>query len=99
MNDAPIRKKTPPQQRNIHFSLLSPVNSRVYLTGTFNGWSPNSIEMEHTGDGHFQQSIALPKGRHEYKFIVNDTWVADPTCPHWKPNEHGSLNSVIHIPH
>jgi 1,4-alpha-glucan branching enzyme len=98
MKDAPVIPPFPSQQRHTHFSLHSPPGSQVYLTGTFNDWSPDSIAMKDAGNGHFQQSIVLPEGRHEYKFIVDDTWIADPDCPHWKRNEHGSLNSVIRIP-
>ena len=100
--------KTPPNQlppttspRNeqqcIHFSFLTEPGNQVYVTGSFNGWSPDSVKMKDLGNGHYQQSLKLPKGRHEYKFIVNNTWVADPDCLFWESNQHGSLNSVLHV--
>lgn len=98
MNNAPIQKPFRPPSRRTQFSFFSLRGNRVYLTGTFNDWSPDSIEMKGTGDGHFKQWLELPEGHHEYKFVVDDTWTADPACPHWKPNKHGSLNSIIHIP-
>ena len=87
------------EKQRIHFSLLAKPGNHVYLTGSFNRWSPDSVKMEDIGDGRYQQSLQLPKGRHEYKFVVNNTWMADPDCHSWKPNEHGSLNSVLDVVH
>ena len=46
------------------------------------------------GDGEFTCTLTLPKGRYEYKFVINGTWCADPECTDWVQNDMGTLNSV-----
>ncbi len=92
-----MKTTSPSTQQRVLFSVSAQPGNQVYLSGTFNNWEPDSIKMKDTGNGHFQHSVIIPKGRHEYKFIINDEWVADPECPHWNANEHGSLNSVIQV--
>ncbi len=78
------------------FRCVAPSESRVYVAGTFNGWSTDEHVLKFDAKGGvFQTTIPLAAGRYEYKFVVDGIWVADPNCPDWVPNEHGSLNSVI----
>jgi len=91
------KTSTHEEKQRIHFALLAEPGNQIYLTGSFNKWSPDSVKMEDIGDGRYQQSLQLPKGRHEYKFVVNNTWMADPDCHNWQPNKHGSLNSVLNV--
>ena len=37
------------------------------------------------GTGNFSCILSLPKGRYEYKFIINGTWCADPENDNWVP--------------
>ena len=39
----------------------------------------------------------LGTGTYEYKFYINDTWCVDPGNPNFRPNEMGTLNSVITV--
>jgi 1,4-alpha-glucan branching enzyme len=74
----------------------APADACVSVAGTFNGWSTDEHVLKFDAkSGLFQTTIALAAGRYEYKFVVDGTWVADPNCQDWVPNEHGSLNSVI----
>jgi 1,4-alpha-glucan branching enzyme len=80
----------------VAFRFAAPADSQVFLAGSFNGWSTDEHALTFDArSGFHQTALALPSGRHEYKFVVNGTWVADPSCPDWVPNEHGSLNSVL----
>ncbi len=83
---------------NVQFELSAEPGSQVYVAGTFNNWSPTATPAAyHPESGHFRTSLHLPKGRYEYKFVMNGIWVSDPHCAEWAPNEFGSLNSVIHV--
>ncbi len=42
----------------------------------------------------FKITLPIPPGRHEYKFVVNGAWYADPNSADCVPNAHGTLNSV-----
>ena len=82
--------------KKVTFRLAAPKGIAVFVAGTFNGWSTDEHELKHHApSGTFQTTLNLPAGRHEYKFIADGTWVADPDNADWVPNEHGSLNSVI----
>jgi 1,4-alpha-glucan branching enzyme len=77
-------------------STPSEPESEVYVAGTFNDWDPKATPL-HRHNGTHRGSLRLPPGRHEYKFVINGVWCADPECPGWVPNEYGSLNSVIEV--
>ena len=81
----------------VKFAVSAPKGSAVFLAGSFNNWAPNTITLEHIGDGFYTASVPLPPGRHEYKFVINGTWCADPACPDWVKNNVGTLNSVCKV--
>jgi len=83
----------------IRFQLHAPDAQQVELIGSFNAWQPGEILL--TGPdatGHWQASLTLPEGRHEYGFLVDGRkWVADPNAPAAKPDGFGHLNAVLEI--
>lgn len=82
--------------KKVTFRFAAPKGCCVSVAGTFNGWSDDEHVLKHSArSGFFQDTLTLSPGRYEYKFVVDGTWIADPACPDWVPNEHGSLNSVI----
>ena len=73
--------------------------SEVFVAGTFNDWDATRDRLTRVGtDGCFRTSLTLPKGRHEYKFVVDNVWCADPQNPECAPNDQGSVNSVLVVP-
>jgi 1,4-alpha-glucan branching enzyme len=81
-------------KKRVKFQIQAEKGSEVYIAGTFNNWSAKKNKLAFK-DGVYSTSILLPKGRHEYKFVVNGVWCVDPECAEWAPNGLGSLNSVI----
>jgi 1,4-alpha-glucan branching enzyme len=68
----------------------------VFVAGTFNGWDPARDRLQRVGfDGRFRAALKLPKGRHEYKFVVDDVWCPDPLNPETVANDQGTMNSVL----
>ena len=68
----------------------------VFVAGTFNDWSPDRDRLQWAGsDGLFRATLALPKGRYEYRFVVDNSWCTDPRNPEWVANDQGSTNSVL----
>ena len=83
-------------RRKVTFECEAEPGSKVYVAGSFNGWRPDHKQLEQVSDdGLFAKSMMLPPGKHEYKFVVNGRWVADPNCDEWEVNDLGSLNSVV----
>lgn len=68
---------------------------KVFLAGSFNAWSPTDRRMVKTKDGSFRARLALPAGRHEYKFVVDGVWLNDPQAPEEIRNGCGTTNAVV----
>ena len=91
---APKAEKAEKKTR-VTFSVRAEVGSKVFLAGCFNNWDPTAKQMEDKkGTGEFTCCINLPKGKYEYKFVIDGVWVADGECPDWVQNDMGSMNSV-----
>lgn len=66
----------------------------VYITGTFNNWE-RQIPMHRSGND-FTYVHNLPKGKHAFKFIVDDEWRFAPDQPTIADIE-GRINNFIDI--
>ena len=67
----------------------------VALAGSMNGWSTSANMMTKGDDGVWSITLTLDPGVYEYKFVVNGSWVLDPT--------NGSVggfdgNSIVVVP-
>jgi 1,4-alpha-glucan branching enzyme len=83
-------------RKRTRFEVQADAGSEVFVAGTFNGWNPTKSKLTWQ-DGHYATNVLLAKGTHEYKFVINGTWCADPGCSDWMPNGVGSLNSVVTV--
>lgn len=52
----------------------------VYLSGSFNAWNPAELAMTRKAEG-WELPYVLAPGNHEYKFVVDGTWITDPDNP------------------
>ena len=66
----------------------------VYITGTFNGWS-RQIPMHRSGND-FTYIHNLRRGKHAFKFIVDDEWRFAPDQPTVADIE-GRINNFIDV--
>jgi hypothetical protein len=64
---------------------------KVLVAGTFNGWKNGELFMNKTAGG-WELPYTLGAGNYEYKFIVDDKWITDPSNPISSP---GSGNSFL----
>lgn len=67
---------------------------QVYITGTFNGWS-RQIPMHQSGND-FTYIHNLKRGKHAFKFIVDDEWRFAPDQPTVADIE-GRINNFIDV--
>ena len=94
----PSAKKVAPKTQRTVFSVRAEVGSKVFVAGSFNNWDPTSKELvDKNHDGNFAIALTLAPGAHQYKFVIDGTWCADPECADWIQNDHGTLNSVKHV--
>ena len=90
-------KPTAPQKVKVSFVLLEPGAKQVFLCGEFNGWASDATPMKRDDAGHWETTIALAPGRHEYKFLVDGNWKHDPLARVNVWNQNGTLNSVAQV--
>ena len=81
-------------KRRITFEFRADSGTNVFVAGTFNDWDSTQKKLTRK-NGSYKAIMMLPKGRYEYKFLVNGKWCVDPECPEWVTNGVGSLNSVL----
>jgi 1,4-alpha-glucan branching enzyme len=85
-------------KKRVKFQIKAESGKKVMLAGTFNNWNPEESKLKEKGKtGVYSLELSLPKGRYEYKFVIDDVWCVDPECPEWVPNNYGSLNSVLTV--
>jgi len=95
---SPAAKKDTLQPVPVTFTAHARPGSKVFLAGSFNNWDPAAVRMDNKEGGCvFTATIRLPAGEHQYKFVIDGSWVADPLCPDWAPNDQGTLNSVKRV--
>ena len=69
---------------------------RVFLAGTFNGWSTDATEMVRDA-GRFEITLPLAVGEHRYKFVADGEWITDEKAKRFLPDGYGGRNSVIDV--
>ncbi len=81
----------------VRFELRAPDATRVTLTGSFNEWSADRIELQqNTATGVWSGTIPLTPGRHEYSFVIDrERWLPDPMAHAQVDDGFGQVNSVI----
>ncbi len=67
----------------------------VNLAGSFNGWNDQDTPLANDGDGNWSVVKDLGEGEHEYKFVVDGSWFADPENPDTKSDPYGGSNSLV----
>lgn len=81
----------------VRFVLVAKGAKNVAVTGDFNAWDPSGIALTDTGGGTFAATVPLPKGTHEYMFLVDGEWIADPAAPELRPDGFGRANGVLRL--
>ncbi len=79
-----------------------PDASLVLVAGDFNGWSDDpatgTVLSDEDGDGIFEVVVALDPGTWAYKFVVDGTWLSDPSNPEGVDDGYGGFNSLLIVP-
>ncbi len=87
---------TPQQIKEFVYTPLPGKNvSKVYVAGSFNGWSQGADELVKDADGSFKLSRPFEAGRYTYKFVVDGDWIPDPKNPLQESGGYG--NSILEI--
>ena len=68
---------------------------KVYISGSFNGWSTTQTPMKRVKDG-WMSDINLKPGKYTYKFIIDGKWTEDPNNNLRENDGAGGNNSVVY---
>jgi len=83
----------------VRFSLFAPAAKSATIAGSFNQWDPEQAHL--TGPdkkGLWTIILPLTAGRHEYRFVINNSeWVLDPAAPSIDDGLEGK-NSFVIVP-
>jgi 1,4-alpha-glucan branching enzyme len=90
-------KSAPVKHRPVPFTLQDPRATQVFIAGTFNDWHPSATPMVAVGDGRWIKTLELEPGTHEYLFVIDGRWVADPGSAITVPNPFGGINCCVNV--
>lgn len=80
------------------FEFEAPAAHTVCLVGDFNDWKVCEAPLVRDDQsGRWVLQIDLPRGRHEYMFVVDDSWVTDPGADMKRDDGYGNQNAVIYL--
>jgi 1,4-alpha-glucan branching enzyme len=85
------------KRKRITFSIEALEAKEVFLVGEFNGWKTGAHPMKKNGTGIWTKPLMLPEGRFEYKFLIDNNWVADPQNERSCSNCFGTQNSIVSV--
>jgi len=90
------KRKSTAGRRRVSFEVKAAPGSSVHLAGSFNDWDAGRKQMtDKDGSGVYSCMCMLPKGQHEYKYVIDGVWSVDAENPNFSQNSMGTLNSVI----
>ena len=69
---------------------------RVFLAGTFNGWSTDATPMRMDA-GRWEVTVPLAPGEYQYKFVADGEWITDEKAVRFLPDGFGGRNSVLYV--
>lgn len=95
--DASVVAEGAEHQQLVRFVLHAPSAHDVRVAGTWNGWDTDREALHAGPDGVFFATVSLPPGQHEYQFIVDGAWMADPASPLSRDDGFGRRNSVLSL--
>jgi hypothetical protein len=87
-----------------YVGLWAPKASAVSVVGDFNGWQPGTWPLLSIRDGWWHATLALPPGRHPYRFWVEyddgydgagGEWLPDPENPARTESGYRSDHSLL----
>lgn len=77
------------------FRLEAPGARSVCLVGDFNRWEVCATRLERDAEGVWSVRMKLPRGRHEYMFVVDRQWVTDPAAGTHRDDGFGNQNAIL----
>lgn len=69
---------------------------RIFLSGDFNNWRAEEIQLRQDRNGVWRTMLDLPVGRHyEFRYLIDGEWRTDFHADGQADNSFGSQNSLV----
>ncbi len=81
--------------KKIKFSIAAPGAKDVSIAGDFNNWDPTVTKMQKLDGELWSKELELPKGKYQYKLVIDGQWINDPNNSESVEDPFGTLNSII----
>jgi hypothetical protein len=78
-------------------AITAPQARQVAVAGDFNGWSTDASPLRRAPNGAWSTEVSLPRGRHQYMFVVDGTWTPDPAARATVDDGFGNLNAILDL--
>jgi predicted alpha/beta superfamily hydrolase len=81
--------------KGVEFEVVAPnlnATERIYVAGSWNGWQPDGLALEHVGGERWAGRSRVPNGTHEFKFTLG-TWEREGL----KPNGFQRDNDLLEV--
>lgn len=79
------------------FEFHAPDAEEVCLAGDFNQWKVCDAKLERVGENLWSIALELPRGQHEYMFVVDGQWKTDPGASLHRDDGFGNKNAVLSL--
>ena len=90
------RRAADPGDPMVRFVLYAPNAHAVVLAGSFNDWNTDAAPLARAAAGVWTITLQVPPGQHQYAFVVDGRWVADPAAPA-VDDGFGRRNSILAV--
>lgn len=85
------------KKTKVVFEYYAPLAKGVHVAGAFNDWNLQAHPLKKDKSGKWKAELSLPRGRYEYRYLVDGVWENDQRPVECVPNAFGSWNSVITV--
>ena len=82
---------------HVEFRFYRPDAAGVFLSGDFNGWRNDQLNMIRQDDGYWTLRLPLSEGDYRFRYVADGQWYTDFSAFGVEPGRFG-LNSVVRVP-
>src|SRR5262245_49663401 len=82
-----------PNTVRYRFTVKAEQVREICLAGDFNQWKVCDAPLSRVAEGVWSITIDLPRGRHEYMFVIDGRWVTDPNAMGYSTDGFGNRNA------
>ncbi len=87
--------------KGVFFRVWAPNAKQVFITGDFNNWTPDELELAHEENGYFGGNVEEAKAGSQYKFVIiaQNNEALTKNDPYAREMTNSNGNSVVYDLH